>query len=261
MALNSNSIYETQRRRAAQEAEAQSQSQQDALKRRFAAQGGLNSGAYIKQTQIAADDAMKRKQAALENIDMSEAQDLQRQKEVQEGRDFTRSEREAGQGFSAGQAELQRKYGTSEREAGQGFTAGQADLQRKFVSGEREAAQTYGTSERVAGQEFQTGERTSAQDFQVQRDKEQRDFEQRMEKIKQDYQTLEAEKQRHFQAGENDKAREIEKLQLELATQAQAVTEEAQKADLKYSEYEFSQQQESDKQGALAGFWDWLTGE
>jgi hypothetical protein len=144
--------FDLARKRAAQQATAEQQQQDDALKRRFAAQGGLNSGAYVKQQSLQADQAMRRKADVMEGIDVAEANEAQRQREVQEGRDFARAERLGSQEFARG-----------ERLGGQDFSAIQSDLQRKFQTGERLGAQDFANLQRIAGQEFTTGERESSQ--------------------------------------------------------------------------------------------------
>ena len=122
--------YEAMRRRTQQQNIAQSQMDDDAMKRRFAAQGRIGSGAYIKQAQIAADQQAQRQGSQFMDIDAAEAQELQRQKEVGEGRQFQTSEREASQRYGSGEREASQKYGTSERMGSQGFTAEQAAMAR-----------------------------------------------------------------------------------------------------------------------------------
>lgn len=102
--------YDAMRKRAQQQINAQSQDNQDAINRRLAASGNLNSGAAIKQQQIAQDKSSQQLADTNTNIDVAEQGELQRRKEIQEGRDFTKSEREAGQGFVAGQSDLQRNF-------------------------------------------------------------------------------------------------------------------------------------------------------
>lgn len=151
-------LYDLQRRRASDEANAANQQQSDALARRFAAQGGLNSGAYIKQQQIASDSAQQNKQKALEAVDINELGARAQQEEAQKQRDFQSSERVASQGYGTGerlgaqdfsgqQAAQQRAYGTSERVGGQDFAGQQAALQR-----------AYGTQERLGAQDFTGGQ-------------------------------------------------------------------------------------------------------
>ena len=69
--------YDLLRQRVGQQQVAQEQEQEDAMKRRFASMGGLNTGAYIKQSQIAADQAMERRGQALEGVNLAEQGELE----------------------------------------------------------------------------------------------------------------------------------------------------------------------------------------
>lgn len=126
--------YDTLRKRASQQQRGAQQETQDAIKRQFARMGNVNSGSYIKQTQLARDKGQQALQQANEGIEMARGQEHQQNMQQQANRDFARSEREAGQVFQAEQADIARKFATSERLAGQ-----------KFATGER-----------IAGQDFQT---------------------------------------------------------------------------------------------------------
>lgn len=176
--------FKLQRQRIDQDARAQADQENDALNRRFAALGGLNSGAYIKQQQIASDNAMKRRQQAMEGVDAAESQDLARKAEIEQGRQYQTAEREAGQNFSAQQAGLQRNFLTGEREAGQQFTGSQADLQRGFLTSERMAGQGFAADQADKQRSFTTNERLSSQDFAAGQSAEARALER--ERIKQE---------------------------------------------------------------------------
>jgi hypothetical protein len=83
---------------------------QDALKRRFAALGGLNTGAYIKQAQLADEKLNQQKEESLGNIGFQEAQQRRA------------LEREEGQKeFQSGEAFKQREYGSSEQDRAREF--------------------------------------------------------------------------------------------------------------------------------------------
>lgn len=109
--------YDAMRRRAQQQSRAQSDEEQDQLKRGFARTGMLNSGAYLKQQQIQSDNAMKRAAEADENIGFQEQAELQRREEVERGY----QEQEKGRQFQAGESEKQRS-----------FTKGLSDEDMKF---------------------------------------------------------------------------------------------------------------------------------
>lgn len=156
------SQYDLMRQRAQQQGTAAKQEELEAVKRRAAAQGMVNSGAYEKQAQLVGDQAERRTQEAVQNVDFQETQQ-------KEAREYQTSEREAGQRFQGEQAGLQRGFLTQERLGGQDFASLQANLQRLFQTSERTGSQDFTRdltqSEREAGQEFARGERMGAQEF------------------------------------------------------------------------------------------------
>lgn len=159
MALTLDSTqYDLARNRAAQQNNQAVQGQKDALKRRFAALGSINSGAAIKQDQLAEESGQQNLTNANQNIDASQAQEKQRIAEVNQGQEFAKSERLGSQEFAGGQAELGRKFQTSERLGGQDYASMQADLQRKFQTGERLSSQDFANLQRLGSQEFSHGE-------------------------------------------------------------------------------------------------------
>ena len=94
--------YDALRRRLDSEYATKKSEASDALQRRFASQGMLNSGAYQKTLGIQ-DEALNRQQAdARGTVDFQELGEEQRQKEVADQRAFQTSERVAGQDFSKG---------------------------------------------------------------------------------------------------------------------------------------------------------------
>jgi hypothetical protein len=126
--------FEILRRRAKREANVQTQQGQEALKRRFASIGQLNSGAAIKQQQIARQQGAERAERAAQTVDLAEAQENQRRKELIEGRQFQ---------------------------------SGESQKQREFLTGERIGGQEFATGERIGGQEFVSGEADKARRTQV----------------------------------------------------------------------------------------------
>lgn len=151
----SNPVFDLQRKRINQQAEAQGQQENDAIQRRYAAMGGLNSGSYVKAQQQQADSAMARRQQALEGVDMSEAQDAARRAEVEAGRQFQREERLGSQDFGAGQAALQRQFATSERLGGQDFASAQNLAQRDFAAAQNRAQQDFQAHENGLNRDLQ----------------------------------------------------------------------------------------------------------
>lgn len=91
--------YDYIRQNAANQLRAQGNDQDTAMKRRFAAQGGLNSGAYIKQAQMQQQNQADQQVQAQQGIDTQEAGEVQRRQEIQDqygeaqkSRDFASSE-------------------------------------------------------------------------------------------------------------------------------------------------------------------------
>lgn len=157
--------FDAQRKRAAQENTAAVQTQKDALKRRFASMGALNSGAALKQDQLTEQQGQENLAKINEGIGAQQIAEGRRQKEIADTRDFSRSEREAGQNFAALQAEAQRKFQTGERLGSQDFARLSADDQRRYMTSERLGSQDFARGERTAGQQFARGERLGSQDF------------------------------------------------------------------------------------------------
>lgn len=113
--------FDYQRKRVEQGANAAGQQQQEALQRRFAAMGNLNSGASIKAQQQTAQEVQKQKDTALEGIGAQEAQYNQAKQEAQTQREFAAQEAEKQRGFAGGESEKERAFRSS-----------QADIDRAF---------------------------------------------------------------------------------------------------------------------------------
>lgn len=137
--------FDLQRKKAAQQNAAAVQGQKDALKRRFSALGNVNSGAAIKQENLAVDAGQRRLADTNEGIDAAKNAEIRRRVETDEGR----------------------KFQTSERVGSQDFAAGQADLGRKFQTGERIGSQDFARGERLSGQSFASNEAQMARDAQA----------------------------------------------------------------------------------------------
>ena len=127
-----------------QQVTADTQAQQDALKRRFAKLGLSGSGAAIKTQQQLQKQSGERLDKALGQVSSLEEQEALRRQEIAEGRDFARSEREAAQQFAAEQSEAQRGFLRGERLGSQRFASGEAALQRTFTD-----------QQRIKGEQFQ----------------------------------------------------------------------------------------------------------
>lgn len=156
--LNDTSQFDLARKKAADQSTVDLQNRKDALARRFASLGNLDSGVRLKQEANAATDASHSLQNANEGINAQQQAEIGRRKEVVQGQQFQSGEAQKGRDFSSDQANLQRNYGTSERVAGQQFSGEQAAMQRAYLTGERESGQKYATGERLGTQGFQSGE-------------------------------------------------------------------------------------------------------
>lgn len=143
----------------------QLQQEQDALSRRFAAIGGLGSGASIKADQMASQESSRRLSQGKQALGVAEADERFKQEEIEKGRAFQTSERVGSQDFAAGQAVLQRQFQTGERLGSQDFAAGQAGLQRQFQTGERLGSQEFQTGERLGGQQYASDEAQKQRGF------------------------------------------------------------------------------------------------
>ena len=136
--------YDLARQRAVQQNAADKQANLDALQRRFANLGNLNSGAQLKQEENLNNQSAVNLANANEGINAQQQAEILRRKEVLQGQEF-----------SANQANLQRQFQTGERIGGQEFQAGQAGEQRKFQTGER-----------IGSQEFQGAQNQASRDLQ-----------------------------------------------------------------------------------------------
>jgi len=150
--------YQLAREDVSTQARGQTEQEKEALKRRFASIGGLNSGASIKAEQSAEREGARRLATGMSAITQQELGDQQRLEEIGDQRKYQTSERLGSQEFTTGENKIGREFITTERVAGQDFTSGENKLGREFITGERVAGQTFSTSERVAAQTFTSAE-------------------------------------------------------------------------------------------------------
>ena len=122
--------FAAQRQKVEQRINADTQGQQDAMQRRFAAGGMLNSGAAMKQQGIVANQAQQNKTDALAGVDAAEMGEQQRRQEITDGRDFASSQAQMGRDFEGQQAQLGRDFAGSESALGRAFSAGESKLGR-----------------------------------------------------------------------------------------------------------------------------------
>ena len=122
--------FAAQRQKVEQRINADTQGQSDAMQRRFAAGGMLNSGAAMKQQGILANQAQVNKTDALAGVDAAEMGEQQRRQEITDGRDFQSSQAQMGRDFEGQQAQLGRDFAGSESALGRAFQAGESKLGR-----------------------------------------------------------------------------------------------------------------------------------
>lgn len=130
MRIDPNQRFKRLRDEAKQETTGAKQQAEEALKRKFASQGLGSSGAAIKAEQQVgkqADTALGRRLGQIESL--QEESNL-RQQEIQSGRDFAKSEREAGQQFQSGLMGKQQAFSAKENEAGRFLQQKAMDLQK-----------------------------------------------------------------------------------------------------------------------------------
>lgn len=101
--------FDIARKRAQQQANAAKQQQSDAIKRRFAAAGMQNSGAALKQEQLANQAVDKQLSESNEGIDAAARQENARKQEIADQRNFQKQEREASQSFASNESAVARK--------------------------------------------------------------------------------------------------------------------------------------------------------
>jgi hypothetical protein len=155
--------YDAMRARLTQRTNADTGQQQDAMARRFAAQGGLNSGAAIKQQQMIADQGVQNREQGMEGIQNQESAEQRRLNEIESGREFTSQEAATGRQFQAGESQLGRDFQGMESQRGRDFTAGQNKL--TMDQNASQFGQTFGL------QQKQYDTQTSQADRQYQMDK------------------------------------------------------------------------------------------
>ena len=119
--------FAMQRQKVEQRVNADTQGQQDAMQRRFAAQGMLNSGAAIKQGNIVANQGTQNKMDAIAGVDAAEMGEQQRRQEIQDNRDFMSNESKLGRDFAGSESALGRAFAASESKAGRDLQGSQFD--------------------------------------------------------------------------------------------------------------------------------------
>jgi len=157
--------FELARKKLRGQVSAERSRQQEALKRQFARQGGLGSGAFIKVSQQQQQALGKAEQEATEGLSVAEAREKRRVQELKEGQQFISSERKGAQSFAADQQEQQRAFAAEQQEIQRQFASGEAGKQRGFLSEERLAQQNFTDDQRAKVQQFQSDLERGAQNW------------------------------------------------------------------------------------------------
>lgn len=123
--------YDAMRARLTQRSNADVGQQQDAMQRRFASQGGLNSGAAIKQQQLVAEAGAQNREQAMEGINSQESAERRRLQEIESQKEFQSQEAATGRQFQAGESQLGRDFAGNESRLGRDFAAGESRLGRE----------------------------------------------------------------------------------------------------------------------------------
>ena len=135
--------FDILKQKAAQDSRKQTQESEQGLKRQFSRLGGIGTGAFVKQQQLAKEAGSRRLQEAEQGIEFQRLGEQQRQEDIKGQRAFQTSERLGSQEFSAGQLGKQQAFAKGERLGAQEFGAAQADIARKFQTGERMSSQEF----------------------------------------------------------------------------------------------------------------------
>jgi hypothetical protein len=157
--------FDILRKRIKQQGQTKEQEAETAIKRRFAAMGNFNSGAAIKQEQLAKERVGQETTSAMQDIGFAEQAQQRQDRQVQEQRQF-----------EAGEAEKNRSFSRGEREAGQGFQMGVLGKQQDFAKGERIDSQGFAANQARLGENFQQTMAKLQQDFTANEASKGRDF-------------------------------------------------------------------------------------
>ena len=197
--------FELARKKLAQQSALQRQQSEQNLKREFARTGGIGSGAYVKQLQIARENIGQQEQAGQEGITAAQLREQQRQNEIKQGQEF-----------QAGQAKLGREAAIAEAEKGRAFTGQQSELGRALAQKQFEQQQSF--AEKQLGQQ---------QSFAGEQAKLGREFATEQLGSQQAFAGGEAEKGRAFQQRLADMDQTFKNQQLDFQKQVQSFNEQS----------------------------------
>lgn len=124
--------YDYLRNRATEQASQQGGVAQDAIQRRFAAMGALNSGGAIKQAQLQGEASDRQKAEALQGIDFQESQARDAMNREESQKEYQSQEALKGRQFSADEGFRGRKFSAEQTAQARNYEAGQQALQRNM---------------------------------------------------------------------------------------------------------------------------------
>jgi hypothetical protein len=132
----------------------QSEKEKEALRRRFAAQGGLGSGASIKAEQVAGQESAKRLGQAESQLEMSRLGEQARQEEIEQARAFQAGESQKGRLFAGEQSQLGRDFAGSQSQLTRDFQGEQSQLTRDFQGEQSQLGRDFAGSQSQLGRDF-----------------------------------------------------------------------------------------------------------
>lgn len=154
--------YSMLKQQAKTAAAGQNQQVDEAIKRRAAANGQLNSGAYIKQQQISGDLGARRESEAVGQLSAQELAERAQMDEAATQRQFQDTQARLGEKFQSGENATQRGFQDTQARLGEKFQSGESNTQRGFLSGENALQRRFQDEQARAGESFQGGEAQKA---------------------------------------------------------------------------------------------------
>lgn len=106
--------YDYARKKVTEQANQSNQSAQDALQRRFASMGALNSGSSIKQQQLQNEQSEQQKMSALEGVNVQEAQARRTLMQEEQQKEYQSTEAARGRAFGAEEGQVGRDFQSME---------------------------------------------------------------------------------------------------------------------------------------------------
>lgn len=120
------------RKKATEQANSQGQEADDAIQRKFASMGMLNSGQYLKQSENLQAKLAEQKASSLEGIGFQEAQARRGLEEQEQGRAFQSQEAQSQRQFQSGESLVNRQAQAWEAQAGRSQQDRLATMDKDF---------------------------------------------------------------------------------------------------------------------------------